>query len=251
MTNTREDLNAMTAKALRPIAADLGITGASRMRKDDLISAIIAAEDTAAAKSEGDIADFDEEAVYAQRHVAKDLTGMVHYGSAPEQQTPKADNSEVRAALTPPKFKADDLIRITVGERSTVVKLIDLDPSGGPGFAWMTKIAEHEADPRFSGVTFTEDFLSQPFCEKIEAPQTHAEMHHRADGSCVFDQCPEAPANEYYARTTRRGVETVVHCGERDGRTFFRYIDAKTGRRSSITARRTDAFEREYVKVSS
>ncbi len=66
MTHTRTELEALTAKALRPIAADLGITGASRMTKDTLISAIIAAEDTEAAKDACDVADFDEEAVYAQ-----------------------------------------------------------------------------------------------------------------------------------------------------------------------------------------
>lgn len=38
------ELKAMTAKALRPIAKDLGITGASRMTKDALIDEIVAAE---------------------------------------------------------------------------------------------------------------------------------------------------------------------------------------------------------------
>lgn len=38
------ELKAMTAKSLRPIAKDLGITGASRMTKDALIDEIISAE---------------------------------------------------------------------------------------------------------------------------------------------------------------------------------------------------------------
>lgn len=44
----RTHLMSLTVKDIRPIAAALGITGLSRMRKDDLVSAIIAAEDAVA-----------------------------------------------------------------------------------------------------------------------------------------------------------------------------------------------------------
>ena len=45
MIHTRTKLETLTVKALRSIAAELSITGTSRMRKDEIISTIIATED--------------------------------------------------------------------------------------------------------------------------------------------------------------------------------------------------------------
>lgn len=220
MAHTREDLEALTAKALRPIAADLGVTGSSRMKKDEIITAIITAQTADAAKDVLDVADFDEEAVYAQSPALDDSEEPVR-----DLRMKYTDEQLIALdkAAEAPKFKAGDQFEIVPceGVRS-VVELIERDPNGGPGFAWKAKAADAVGTP----LTLTEDFLSQAYVTKI----------------------PEA---EYVTRTMRTGVETAVVEQERNGRTYFRVIDPKTGRRSAPYNMRTIAFRAQYSKVPS
>lgn len=298
---TREaQLIALTAKALRPIAADLGITGASRLSKADIVAAIIAAE---SARDLATVATFDD---LRARHVAKDLTMMVNFGGTPPlQQEPKRDNTEVREALTPPKtiqkhshwalsyplakggdgnvmqghadycaawphatetstdrdgvttvsghcprcgytapklspefparkFAAGDRFRIGVGGQWSEVELLGLDPSGGPGYAWSVRITADKVGVEnipasFHVLTLTEDFLSNDYVTKIEAPKPLP--------TCV--------------RRTRRGVETVVVEDVRDGRVHYRVIDAKAGRTSAPYTMREASFAARFTPTYS
>jgi len=59
MAYTRETLDELTAKALRPIAAELNVTGASRMKKDEIIAAILRVEAALVAADERTVVDGD------------------------------------------------------------------------------------------------------------------------------------------------------------------------------------------------
>src|SRR5688572_2065155 len=66
ITAREAELMKLTAKALRPIAADLGVTGASRMAKADIVNAIVGAEamiDSNKAEDEGTAARFNPEVI--------------------------------------------------------------------------------------------------------------------------------------------------------------------------------------------
>lgn len=60
---------------------------------------------------------------------------------------------------------------------------------------------------------------------------------------------PKFKAPQYFARRTRRGVETVVVEREHAGRVDYRVIDSTTGRRSAPYRMRSATFTREYVAV--
>lgn len=347
MTHRRETLEGLTAKALRPIAADLGIVGASRMKKDEIISAIIAADVTSdhaealeinskrdaivrlesngttnharlltaaemraelvnaghpeparqtkaaeapkmpygghwamsyplAPGGDGNVMQGHADYCAAWGHATYTNRGMVA-GFCPrcgdllaaevvaerqeEETVARAALAEAEdeAATTlreayegtlarfnpevidelhalalkmhqhqEPKFKTGDRFRITPCDGVwSVVELIDLDPSGGPGYAWTSKVVDDSTTKAVGcALTLTEDFLTQAYVTKDPTP-------------------------EYFARPTRRGVETVIVERQHGGRVDYRIIDPRTGRRSAIYRLRAAKFEREYVKVSS
>jgi hypothetical protein len=246
MTHTLESLEGLTAKALRPIAADLGVTGASRMKKAEIITAILQAQPTNCVDS----GSFEQrkEFVTVEDEGPRDL--RLKYTdaeliAADEKRNREANESadEVFAEIaaenltqTPvlaPKFTVGDRFRIEPAEGVwSVVELIDLDPSGGPGYAWTTEIVE-DAQPRAigTGVTLTEDFLQNDYVTPVAAPPAEEE--------------------EYFARMTRRGTETVAVQRVACGRVHFRFIDAKSGRRSAPYDMRETTFRAQYVKVPS
>jgi hypothetical protein len=365
MTNTEArtaELTAMTAKALRPIAADLGITGSSRMKKDEIVAAIVAAEEANAVPSafvaeDGvtpttvaelwekglaaqDDAKASEQAPRIAKHshwamsypLAKGGDGNVMqghadycatWGHATEKSTdldgvitiaghcprcgdllPKADvpadlcahgidvtrrcsicraadveeaqaeavimdqdrsiyrwvtsvpvdvvtdwsavvayaderrphftaeqwagiagkaDGFLREQAPAPKFKMGDQFVITGASKTARVELIDLDPSGGPGFAWRARLVARVGGECAEG-TVTEDFLQQPYVSKVEA-------------------------DRYFARQTRMGTETVVVERERAGRVAYRIINPTTGRRSGIYQVREGSFYGRYTPV--
>lgn len=233
---TREaQLIALTAKALRPIAADLGITGTSRMIKADIVSAILRAEATVALLSVGEVhaptrSDFlmsqsydriKSERVERDHAEALDLNRVWDFAA------------KKLGLIDEPKFAAGDRFRIEVGGQWSEVELIDLDPSGGPGFAWSVRITADKVGVEnvpvsFHVLTLTEDFLSNDYVTKIAAPKL----------------LPTA------VRRTRRGtLETVVVEDVRDGKVFYRHMDH--GRLSSVTYRMREAsFTAQFTPVS-
>jgi hypothetical protein len=310
MTHTLESLEGLTAKALRPIAADLGVTGASRMKKAEIITAIVAKEteraelsaivegipaDLEASREEERVRDLrlkytDAELIAADDaslreqyegtparfnpevidevhalalkvnadvdnmsgcHVTEGCTRVAQHGgecrvvidgdernreaneSADEVFAEIAAENLTQTPVLAPKFAAGDRFRIEPCEGVwSVVELIDLDPSGGPGYAWTTEIVEdakHSDLVIGKSLTLTEDFLQNDYVTKVEP----------------------APAEEYFARMTRRGTETVAVQRVACGRVHFRFIDAKSGRRSAPYDMRETTFRAQYVKVPS
>jgi hypothetical protein len=232
MQHTRTELDALTAKALRPIAADLRIVGASRMRKDEIISAIIAAEDTDAAKSEGDIADFNEEAVYAQ---AENPLSACEHGTAPQQFC--AGCAESKPAYAAQVSKVEE-IRARVLASRAAVRVVP-SPQDLPEIP--------EPAPGAVSIELTDGFPS------VEEIKREAELMAAIDvDEPLRTALTPLPAEEYFARKTRRGTETVVVEREHGGRVDYRIIDSYTGRRSpakySLKAHR---FSSRYVKVPS
>lgn len=229
MIHTRTELDSLTAKALRPIAADLGITGVSRMRKDEIISAIIAAEDTDAAKSEGDIADFDEKAIYAQ---GNPLAACEH-GTAPQNYCAGcAEASHVYAAQVSKVEEMRARVLVAQADVKIVPSPQDLPEIPEPG----------------PGVVSIELSDGLPSVEEIKR---EAEIMAAIDVDEPLRAALTPPLPSYFARRTRRGTETVVVEREHDGRVDYRVLDPRTGRRSAPYSMRAAKFAQDYVKVPS
>lgn len=231
ITAREAELMKLTAKALRPIAADLGVTGASRMKKADIVAAIVKREADQAPLTDEGPRDLRLKYTDAELIAADEKRNREANESADEVFAEIAAENLAQTPVLAPKFTVGDRFRIEPAEGVwSVVELIDLDPSGGPGYAWTTKIVE-DAQPRAigTGVTLTEDFLQNDYVRPVEAP----------------------PAEEYFARMTRRGTETVAVQRVACGRVHFRFIDAKSGRRSAPYDMRETTFRAQYVKVPS
>lgn len=270
MTHSRSELEALTAKALRPIAADLRIVGASRMKKDEIISAIIAAETTDLAKDRLDVADFDEEAVYAQADapriekrshwamsfpLARGGDGYVMqghadycdaYGHATEKRTDRNGVTTTsshcpRCGYVEPKLSPEFLKQQAENEAAYAAI-----PEQWAGIAAKAEDDNVREYPLLkAGMTGLDG-------ERLTDDQ-HRDMHHQAEGTCVFDQCPVAPkavTPPVFSRMTRHGIERVVIEDVRAGRVHYRHVSRLTGRTSSVYTMREATFSRQYSPVS-
>lgn len=208
------ELKAMTAKALRPIAKDLGITGASRMTKDALINEIIGAESQEA------------------RVVAYEIRDELLADGFTEQAV-----ADVPASKLTPKFKAGARFRIEPAEHTwSEVELIELDPEGGPGFAWRVQLVADaknldQIPENFHVITLNEDFLSNDYVTPVVAEQPKAE--------------------EIYVRVLPGGRrEVVVIEEERAGNVWYRFVQ-KGLPRSAQYCLKAHRFAERYVRVPS
>lgn len=274
MPHTEQELSALTAKALRPIAAELGITGASRMAKSTIISAILTEE------------------------AALEIGAAVELATPPLQQTPRKMPYGGHWAMSFPLARG--------GEGNVMQGHVDYCAAWGHATETHDGVVSGHC-PRCGKLLSAEQIEAKR--EELRAARTEAEVPallcpHGIDARrrcsiCAEDTAEGVPpvltpapvqkdsvvlgtvqqealrpidgdeafkrgqeryeaekadntlAPEYFARATRRGVETVIVLRMSEGRVHYRIIDAKTGRRSALYYMRELTFKARYVKVPS
>jgi hypothetical protein len=269
MSHTRTELGGLTAKALRPIAADLGITGASRLRKDDLISAILLA-----AVNANLAADMSTESFAADVAADHAEALMINNAVSTHDEFAAQDDAKISGQTVLPT--AESIVsKLVAGlhaladesERSNVPSELcthGIDATRTCSICKATvrelgrlaaDVEEAHAEALKLDSVWEFNARAKAFADEITATQAIADVPRqqtpKTDNTAVRAALTPPPA-EYFARPTRRGVETVVVERENDGRVAYRIIDPRTGHRSPCSySLKAHRFASRYDRVPS
>lgn len=239
MQNTREDLNTLTAKALRPIAADLGITGASRMKKDELIRAIEHAESL---KATAEVVAEQAENQWATDLVRERTDAIVNpapgTGFVKEDGVTSTTCAEIWADGMHAKLEARGLVPPKVVDSLFDADTIeDVKPVHGPTRAdFLMSLDWDDATVRR---------IDAAYAEALEI-HTERETDIKRDREIAEDlgllTFPRAQ------RMTRHGIETVVVEDVRGGKVHYRHVEK--GRLSAPYSMRENNFTERFTPVT-
>lgn len=229
MTHTREALETLTAKALRPIAAELGITGASRLKKADIIAAIVAVQGV---KAEFVAAGWELTQVDRDHAEALEIVST-------EDAMRKANDELTRAALRDqlsPKLERDHAAAIVLDQDREI-------------YRWVTNLSDAQ-------IAAPTDWSAVAAYAEERRPHFTEEQWAKLAGKAADDNVIEYPgkvidspkALPTAVRRTRHGVETVVIEDVRGGRVHFRNVE--NGRLSAPYTMRAASFADRYTPVS-
>lgn len=242
---TREaQLIALTAKALRPIAADLGITGTSRMVKADIVAAILKAEGVAALLAIGEVhrptrVDFEMSKSY-DRVIDRDAAHAEALEIVSTEDAMRKANDELtRAALRDqlsPKLERDHAAAIVLDQDREI-------------YRWVTNLSDAQ-------IAAPTDWSAVAAYAEERRPHFTEEQWAKLAGKAADDNVIEYPGKVIDSpkplptavRRTRHGVETVVIEDVREGRVHFRNVE--NGRLSAPYTMREASFAARYTPVS-